>query len=50
MEDSRIVELYYSRSENAIIETANKYGKYCYYIAYHILDDAGDADEVVNDT
>ena len=50
MEDSRIVELYYSRSENAIIETANKYGKYCYYIAYHILDGAGDADEVVNDT
>ena len=50
MEDSRIVELYYSRSENAIIETANKYGKYCYYIAYHILYDAGYADEVVNDT
>lgn len=50
MEDSRIVELYWIRSEDAIAQTANKYGKYCYSIAYHILDDAGDADEAVNDT
>ncbi len=50
MEDSRIVELYWDRSERAISETSNKYGKYCYTIAYHILSDAGDADESVNDT
>ena len=50
MEDSRIVELYWLRSEDAIAQTANKYGKYCYTIAYHILADAGDADETVNDT
>ena len=50
MEDSRIIELYWHRSEDAIAQTANKYGKYCYSIAYHILDDAGDADEAVNDT
>ena len=50
MEDERIMELYYSRSENAIVETANKYGRYCHSIAYHILADAEDADEVVNDT
>ena len=50
MEDSRIVELYWIRSEDAIVQTANKYGKYCYSIAYHILADAGDADEAVNDT
>lgn len=50
MEDSRIVELYWDRSERAISETSNKYGKYCYTIAYHILADAGDADESVNDT
>lgn len=50
MEDSRIVELYWLRSEDAIAQTSNKYGKYCYSIAYHILDDAGDADEAVNDT
>jgi len=50
MEDSRIVELYWNRSENAITETADKYGKYCYSIAFHILADSGDADETVNDT
>ena len=50
MEDSRIVELYWDRSERAISETSDKYGKYCYAIAYHILADAGDADESVNDT
>lgn len=49
MEDSRIVELYWDRSERAISETSNKYGKYCYTIAYHILADAGDADESAND-
>lgn len=50
MEDDRILELYYSRSENAIAETAKKYGRYCRSIAWHILTDAEDADEVVNDT
>lgn len=50
MEDSRIVELYWDRSERAISETSDKYGKYCYAIAYHILADPGDADESVNDT
>lgn len=50
MEDSRIVELYWTRSESAIVETAGRYGAYCYSIAYHILADAQDADETVNDT
>lgn len=50
MEDDRIVELYWSRSENAIAETSKKYGKYCYAIAYNILANAEDADEIVNDT
>ena len=50
MEDGRIVELYWARRESAITETADKYGRYCYSIAYHILADAGDADETVNDT
>ena len=50
MEDSRIVELYWTRSESAIDETATKYGKYCYAIAYNILGNAQDADESVNDT
>lgn len=50
MEDNRIVDLYWARSENAINETALKYGKYCYAIAYNILSSSEDADECVNDT
>lgn len=50
MQDSCIVDLYWARSENAITETAIKYGKYCYSIAYGILTNAEDADESVNDT
>ena len=37
MEDNQIVDLYWARSEKAISETANKYGHYCYSIAYNIL-------------
>ena len=50
MEDSQIVELYWTRSERAIDETATKYGKYCYSIANNILANAEDARESVNDT
>lgn len=50
MEDSKIVELYLKRQETAIKETENKYGKYCYKIAYNILFNKNDADEAVNDT
>ena len=50
MEDEHIVALYWDRSENAIAETASKYGKYCYSIAYNILADHNDAEESVNDT
>lgn len=50
MDDKRIVELYWERSETALEKTAAKYGKYCYSIAYNILNDTGDAQESVNDT
>ena len=50
MEDSRIVELYWQRSEEAIPETENKYGRYCISIAENILRDKEDAKECVNDT
>lgn len=49
MEDSRIVELFWERSERAISETDRKYGKYCYSIARNILGDREDAQEAVND-
>lgn len=50
MEDSQIVELYWARSEKAIRETADKYGAYCYTIAYNILHSHEDSEECVNDT
>ncbi len=50
MDDQRIVELYWQRDESAIDETAAKYGDYCYSIAYNILDNHEDAEEIVNDT
>lgn len=34
MDDSRIVELYWQRREEAISETASKYGAYLHRIAY----------------
>lgn len=50
MEDQKIVDLYWERSEIAISETANKYGKYCHYIAHNILHNNEDSAECVNDT
>ena len=50
MDDSRIIELYWKRSEQAVSETALKYGNYCNAVAYRILNDRGDAEECVNDT
>lgn len=50
MDDGKIIELYWARSEQAISETSNKYGKYCYYIAYGILQNDADSEECVNDT
>lgn len=50
MDDSRIVELYWRRSGDAIAETSRKYGGYCYAIVYNLLSSARDAEECVNDT
>jgi RNA polymerase sigma-70 factor (ECF subfamily) len=50
MEDSKILELYFARSEDAIAETDKKYGSYCKYIADRILENEEDSLEVKNDT
>ncbi len=50
MEDNQIIELFMSRSENAINETMSMYGKYCYAIAFSLLANSEDASECVNDT
>lgn len=49
MEDYQIVDLYWARDEAALTESAKKYGRYCHTIAYHILYNAEDAEECVND-
>jgi len=50
MDDSQIIELYFSRDEAAIRETNVKYGKLCLHIARNILDNPEDAEECVQDT
>lgn len=50
MDDISIVKLYHARDEAAITATADKYGAYCYAIAYNILKNHSDSEESVNDT
>lgn len=50
MNDDRIVDLYWARSESAIGETAKAYGNYCFTIANNILQNSEDSEECVNDT
>jgi len=50
MTDYEIIELYLKRDEQAIIESQNTYGAYCYKIADNILHNHEDAEECVNDT
>lgn len=50
MEDQGIVHLYLQRSQQAIVETKNKYGAYCKGIARNILSNYADIEECENDT
>lgn len=50
MEDTDIIDLYWKRDENAIAETAKKYGTFCHGIAVNILSLKEDAEECVSDT
>ena len=50
VEDSKIIELFWERSEDAISHIDRKYGKYCYTIAYNILYSEPECEECVNDT
>ncbi|MBP1580817.1 MAG: sigma-70 family RNA polymerase sigma factor [Oscillospiraceae bacterium] len=50
MEDNKILDLFWARSENAVTETAAKYGRYCTGISMQILHSTLDAEECVNDT
>ncbi len=50
MEDSQIIEMYWQRNENAIVETDRRYGAFCFKIALNLLSVREDAEECVNDT
>ena len=50
MEDAQIIDLFWARKEQAISETSEKYGIYCFSIAKRILSSEEDAQESVNDT
>lgn len=49
MEDNQIIDLYWKRSEDAIVQTDIKYGGFCRTIAFNILNDRLDSEECVND-
>lgn len=50
LDDEEIIDLYWERDEQAIEETDFKYRKYLYVIAYNILNEKLDCEEVLNDT
>lgn len=49
LDDSKIIDLFYERSEQAIIELSQKYGSVCTKGANNILNDVRDTEECVND-
>ena len=49
LDDRKIIELFFQRSEQAIIELSKKYGSVCSKVAFNILNNTQDAEECVND-
>lgn len=49
MEDEKILDLYWARSEAAVAETERKYGAYCRVIATSVLGSREDAEEIADD-
>ncbi len=50
MEDAKIIDLYFARSEEAICQTDAVYGRKLFSLADRILQDCQDAEESVSDT
>ena len=50
MDDEDILTLYRQRQNAALEETAMKYGRLCFSVADHILQNPEDSEECVNDT
>lgn len=49
MEDEKIIEMFFMRSEQGIQELNTKYGKVCHKLSYNIVNSIQDAEECVND-
>ena len=49
MDDDKIIDLFFERSEQAIVELSAKYGTLCRKVADRILNDPQDAEECVNE-
>ena len=49
MNDERIIELFFERSEQAIKALDEKYGRTCHKVSYNILNNRQDAEECVYD-
>ena len=49
MDDEKIIEMFFERSEQGIRELDIKYGKVCQRLAYNIVNSRQDAEECVND-
>lgn len=49
MNDEQIIDLFFKRSEQAIVELDDKYGRVCHSVSYNILGNVQDAEECVND-
>lgn len=50
MTDAQIIDAYWRREEDAIACSEERYGGYCFAIAWRILDNREDAAECVSDT
>ncbi len=50
IEDEKIIEMFFGRSEQGIRELDIKYGKICHNLSYNIVNNRQDAEECVNDT
>ena len=50
MDDTQIIDLYFARDEQAVVETDQKYGRYCFTLANAILNNPEDTEETVSDT
>ena len=49
IDDEKIIDLFFERSEQGIRELDNKYGAVCHNLSYNIVNNRQDAEECVND-